>query len=417
MLYFSRYIVILIGFLSILVITDLSGSEEVRELYEHIDKQMTAGTLKKSESVLLHLLALSRKEGEKEIEIYALTHLYHYTTGIENNSDKGANYLLKACEIAKEENLESEQLQLFDLLVAHQRRYTKNEFFSKEASKKPLFFWEKGQSINFLLIGCILLSLLLFYLSRKQQHLIAIKHRELEDLNQTKDRIFSVLAHDLSGIAMTYSRLSEKISFLLRKNRPAEIIELGNHIDKEWGKFYSIIDSLLNWSSVKKIEGFKITKSVDIHKAILTTIDLLDLPIRQKKIVVKTTFPTQFFVQVSEEDLMIILRNIVSNAIKYSPTRDTIEIFTKVQGEKYIEVYICDNGVGIKQEIVKSIASGKKLRSLQGTNNEIGLGLGLHLCTHLLKENFGELLFKNQRETAGTICIIRLLSSIDLSTD
>ena len=416
MLYFSRYIVIVIGFLSILVVTDLSGSGEVRELYEVIDKQIDAGKLENSERVLLHLLDLSRKEGEKEIEIYALIHLYRYKIRVEKNSHKGLPYLLQACEIAKEEKLESERLQLFDLLIAHHTLYSKNEFLSTEVTRKPLFFWEEERNINFLLIGWVLLSLLLFYLSRKQQHLIAIKHRELEDLNQTKDRIFSVLAHDLNGIAMTYSRLSEKISFLLRKNRPAEIIELGNHIDKEWGKFYSIIDSLLNWSSVKKIEGFKITKSVDINKAILTTIDLLDLPIRQKKIVAKTILTENIFVQVSEEDLMIILRNVINNAIKYSPTSDTIEIITKANGEKYIEVHICDNGIGIKQEIVQSIALGKKLKSLQGTNNEIGLGLGLHLCTQLLTENFGELLFKNQKEATGTICIIRLLSSIDLST-
>ncbi|MCB1141198.1 MAG: ATP-binding protein [Leptospiraceae bacterium] len=218
-------------------------------------------------------------------------------------------------------------------------------------------------------------------------------YQELEKANKMKDRIFSILAHDLkSPLATTKGMLELMREDEFSESEKVEIIKgLEEHIDNS----LVLLNNLLVWAS-STLKNSNPPKKDFLFLEIIQEIEtLLFHYISGKSIDFKVDIPKDLKIFSNKDSLMIVVRNLISNAIKYTPREGTIEIFHKIN-DKEIEIHIKDSGSGIEDDSLKKLFHEAQSSKL-GTENEKGSGLGLVLCQSLMKNLDGRLDVISQR--------------------
>ena len=222
---------------------------------------------------------------------------------------------------------------------------------------------------------------------------------ELENSNKTKDRFFSIIAHDLKSPFNTLLGFSDFLRTEINDLDQNEIKSFANKIFESSEMTYKLLVNLLEWSrsQTNKIE-YKPTK-IEITE-IFREIISLDQNQADKKSI-KFIFETQEKIYVFADINMVntIVRNLISNALKY--TNDGI---IKISFEKisdYCHISVKDNGVGISPENLKNLFQIDKNISTTGTKGETGTGLGLILCKEFVEKNNGEI-FVESKENEGS---------------
>ncbi|MEO5910388.1 MAG: tetratricopeptide repeat-containing sensor histidine kinase [Pelobium sp.] len=219
----------------------------------------------------------------------------------------------------------------------------------------------------------------------KQNEAINKQKEELQDLNELKNKFFSIIAHDLRGPLS-----SLKGMFGIYNNEQLDEKELKtfmNELEKNVNNSASLVENLLMWG--KSQMGGEILKiqKINICKLVDETNSLLNEQYKDKKIVLSNHL--QFcYAYADEESIRMVIRNLLSNAAKFSPEGGEIFINSKNEGQKLI-VSIKDQGMGMDEFQVKEIFK-HQFYSTNGTKNEKGSGLGLMLCEEFIKKNKGE---------------------------
>jgi len=225
--------------------------------------------------------------------------------------------------------------------------------------------------------------------------------QSLKGANATKDRLISVLAHDLRSPFGAILGFSELL-LLNHKN----YTEDKNHsvistIYKSTKNAYNLLENLLTWANSQTGKIAYRPSTLDLKMSVFENISLLKYILETKNIVVTNKIVDSIFVNADKNLLDIILRNILTNAIKFTPRdgRITLEIERKHGG--FVEISIKDTGIGISAEILDNLFQiGKNITTL-GTENENGTGLGLVLCKEFALKNGGDIYIKIQ-ENKGT---------------
>lgn len=270
----------------------------------------------------------------------------------------------------------------------------------------------KSRNQTYLFVAIVLLilliSALLFYLklrSAKQQLEIQNKTIEkqntaLTKLNETKDRFFGIIAHDLKSPLIALQGLGNRINFLLERNDRQQLDEIGQQVDQTTTKLNDLLDNLLGWSSVQ-------TGNIPYHPTIIKlseiaeeVILLFDNLIQINNLTVQNKISADIQVFADERALNTILRNLISNAIKFTPASGTIELETFEEGS-HVFVSIKDNGLGIPSALMDKLFSSERLSS-PGARGDKGTGLGLLLCKELLEVNKGTIEVKS-KEKEGSV--------------
>lgn len=249
----------------------------------------------------------------------------------------------------------------------------------------------------FLTIATILIliiALVIFYNQRKTKRLNIIinnQKRELEQLSKVKDRIFSVVSHDMR------TPVNSLISFM-------QLLEGGN-IEQEKLKRYAVslknnltytstmMENLLNWAA-SQMQGFNpYLQSLDICELINEVILSLQHHANEKSLAIENLVPAKTFCKVDSNMFMLVIRNIVSNAIKFTPNGGVITIGA-IPTENTLEIKISDTGIGLKSAQIEHFNqhgySGVGMSTL-GTNKEKGTGLGLLLSRTFISLMDGEI--------------------------
>jgi signal transduction histidine kinase len=211
---------------------------------------------------------------------------------------------------------------------------------------------------------------------------------ELERLNQLKDRIFSVIAHDLRGPLVNLSEVLKMIA----KNQisPSEFQNISPTLSKDIIYTTDLLENILHWSR-SQLKGYGITKErFNIRNLILNEINY-HLPAAElKKInIIHDVFPNEM----AYADILmiqIVVRNIINNAIKFCHEGCQILITANYQGNNTMLICIEDNGIGIKPEIMAKLFKDENVTT-RGTLNEKGTGLGLMVCKDFLERNDGQI--------------------------
>jgi PAS domain S-box-containing protein len=213
---------------------------------------------------------------------------------------------------------------------------------------------------------------------------------KLRELNATKDKFFSIIAHDLkSPIGNIKSFLDIIIDNQLKTDQ--ETYELYIKMLREnAAATYSLLENLLSWARSQRGEIPFIPQNIEFKPLVNETISLLALVANKKQICIVNDVPENIMVFADMNMIITVIRNLIANAIKFSNPNSTISIISYRESD-FIKTAITDQGIGIKPDDIHSILNSNQYLSTYGTENEKGHGLGLPLCREFVEKHGGKL--------------------------
>ena len=213
---------------------------------------------------------------------------------------------------------------------------------------------------------------------------------KLEVANNTKDKFFSIIAHDLKNPFNTLIGYSELLKNDFRELADNEISKQLNIIFSTSKNGYALLDNLLQWAqSQTNIIQFKPVK-IKLRKLVQECIENIENQSKLKEIEIINNVPEKFEFTGDENQLKTILRNLIYNAVKFT-SRNGLIIIKSEKTSSDILISVKDTGIGISEVDIKNLFKIEKLFSKSGTNNEKGSGLGLILCKEFIEKQGGRI--------------------------
>ena len=236
-----------------------------------------------------------------------------------------------------------------------------------------------------------------------QKREIIKKASELEELNLLKNKLFSVISHDLKGPIYAQRNLFANIE---KYDMPVEDIKLlVPEILKEMNFTLNLMDNLLHWSKSQMNAQVINRELMDTSAMVNEAVNLVRLQAKTKGTDLTVQINSYADVYADKNMIDLVLRNLISNAVKFSPENSNITVAIN-EIDNNIEISIIDNGVGMSPEALEKI-SRNIFYSSKGTANESGTGLGLMLCQDFLRKNGSVLQIKSE-VGKGSIFYFRL---------
>ena len=239
----------------------------------------------------------------------------------------------------------------------------------------------------------------------KNQYLLKKQVQTVEDLNQVKDRLFRTISHDIRGPILNL----KGVTSLFRKGNISEreLIMLISSLDGEVTKTSNLIDNLLAWSK-SQLDGLEVSKSLyKISAQIGEAKETYKSLIKEKNIDFKIDIEEGDKIFADKEMMLIVFRNLISNAIKFTPIGGQIMVKGKViPSERCYEIKISDTGVGIDSKKIIQLFAVSHER-LIGDMHSSGAGLGLTLVKDFIDLNDGTI-YCESKSGKGTIFTIRI---------
>lgn len=275
--------------------------------------------------------------------------------------------------------------------------------FSKENGQ---FAYFENKVLGVLLSGFII-SLLLFSLSlslsntRLRAQQIKESEIKLRELNATKDKFFSIIAHDLKSPFNSIIGFSNLLVKQIKNKDIEGIDEYANIVLKSANKAMDLLLNLMEWSGSQTGKMEFNPKYFDLvsctNKTILLYVDIAG----QKSITIKNILPHKAFVFADNAMISTILRNLISNAIKFTMPGGNI-IVSAIEKQNEIIFSVSDTGVGISKSSIKKLFLIDQSYSTTGTNKETGTGLGLILCKEFVEKHNGKIWVESEEKKGST---------------
>jgi signal transduction histidine kinase len=229
---------------------------------------------------------------------------------------------------------------------------------------------------------------------RRQQ--IALNH-----LNATKDRFFSIIAHDLRGVFNPLMISTDMLIKIAAKEESEKMTKFANAVKKSTNNAYELLENLLTWSRCQRDSIEVAITKMDIGKVIEKNIDLYVEKAEQKNITLTNDVSKGFLVYADRNITDTILRNLIANALKFTHSGGIIKVFIS-QEDDHIHVSVQDNGTGIDQDGLEKLFKIDSKYKKKGTANEHGTGLGLILCKELSIKNKGNIWVTSKLDHGST---------------
>lgn len=214
---------------------------------------------------------------------------------------------------------------------------------------------------------------------------------KLNDLNKVKDKLFSIISHDLKSPMYALQNI-----FINAKkfDLPAEEIKaMIPEVVTDLTYTTALIENLLQWAKSQIQSSVVTPQTVDISQLANETVQHLHLQAEEKKMTVETKTDFSVYAWADKNMISLVIRNLLSNAIKFTPDHGHIVVGT-YESSSGAEVYVQDTGVGLTDETIRKINSNQ-FYTTNGTHNEKGTGLGLALCREFLEKNNANLLIES----------------------
>ncbi|HEV3251478.1 MAG TPA: HAMP domain-containing sensor histidine kinase, partial [Puia sp.] len=240
----------------------------------------------------------------------------------------------------------------------------------------------------------------------KNEKLLKVQTVELTELNSLKNKLFSVIAHDLKAPMYALRNLFQS---MLKNNLPAaEIKKILPDVVNDLTYTTGLMENLLLWAKNQMQNGSGRTQTIDVEELVTEVVHMLELQADAKRIKISNLIDAPISVLSDKDMVHLVLRNLVSNAIKFTPERGTVSI-SALETPGFLEIFIQDTGIGISPEAIAKI-SQNDYYTTRGTSSESGTGLGLMLCKEFLAKNGGQLHIESE-EGRGSTFTFRLPKS------
>lgn len=212
---------------------------------------------------------------------------------------------------------------------------------------------------------------------------------ELSELNDQKDRFFAIIAHDLKSPFNALLGFSQILSEQAKTMQPDKVAEYGSLVHRSAEAAFKLVEDLLEWSRLQLGRVEYNPTTIGVNKIIDNTLSRLQSVAMAKQIELSGGPVRGLSVNADTQMVNAILRNLVSNAIKFSEPGGRISIDANANGE-WVEITVTDDGVGIRKDRLADLFDLGEKSSTKGTDGESGTGLGLQLCKELVETHGGE---------------------------
>lgn len=228
-----------------------------------------------------------------------------------------------------------------------------------------------------------------------QKEKIQSQRDELAIANATKDKFFSIIAHDLRNPFNTLLGFSDLLIDQIKSKDFDKSYEFAKIIHKTSSVSYELLENLLNWSRSQTGKISFHPEDVDIKSLIDTNILLLNNLAEKKGIVLTSTLNHKTLAFADKNMVLTILRNLITNAIKFSRKGDKITVSLH-EDEEYYTIRVSDTGIGIDETTIAKLFLISENIKTEGTDNEQGTGLGLILCKEFVEYHKGKIWVESQ---------------------
>jgi signal transduction histidine kinase len=329
----------------------------------------------------------------EELDNYELEMLYGNLVliyGLMGENAKARHYQTKYSEILTKMADENTHKAIEELQV-------KYEVEQKEQAHQAEL--KRKQTLQYILIGgltltAFLIALLIYIVTLRNK-----RNRELADMNATKDKFFSIISHDLKNPAIAQR---DALQLLLNSSAKWDKDALTNY----YGKLLKSADgqvillyNMLNWAYLQTGKMPFVANPFNLKAALKSDIDLIQNMAEQKGVTFNINFPEQTTVTGDENMLLIVIRNLLTNAVKFTETGGTVTLdITPIQSLTPSSlISISDTGTGMTPEQLQNLFLLDKKRSTTGTAGEQGSGLGLIVCKELVEKHGSALNVDSER--------------------
>jgi signal transduction histidine kinase len=274
-----------------------------------------------------------------------------------------------------------------------------------EEEKRTRYF------LSAVIVLAVVIAGLVFYMyhSKRKSNLvlqaanekIIQQNTELQELNATKDKFFSIISHDLKGPLNSLSSFSGLLINYFDSLSKEEIQTLAKDLDKSLKNLFALLENLLEWSrSQTGAIEFK-PEAFNLSALVQENIDLLTAQAHTKEITLHYSNPQPVTVMAHKNSVTTVIRNLISNAIKFTPKGGTITLSATKSNEEAL-ISIADTGVGMSKEVIDKIFRIDAKHSTKGTADEKGTGLGLVLCKDFVEKNNGSIGVQSEEGKGST---------------
>jgi len=216
------------------------------------------------------------------------------------------------------------------------------------------------------------------------------KNEQLQKALNERDKFFSIIAHDLRSPFIGFLFFIKMITEKKHNFSPKKLQSLSKEMHNSAKNLYNLLENLLNWSLMQRGKTDYEPVVCNLANLVDENIQLVQSSAVPKNISLNYDIPENLEVSADKSMLSTILRNLLTNAVKFSQTKGSIIISARQQ-ESMVLVSVEDKGIGMDQELLSRIFTLDKRSSRKGTAQELGTGLGLILCREFIKKHGGEI--------------------------
>lgn len=313
-------------------------------------------------------------------------------------------HYLKFHSIAKQkqENINSRSLRQLESVWQFQKNQNEIDLLKKINQQQRYISWSFALLI--LLLGGITLYAFRRARSRKKiNRQLSATNSELGRLNEVKDMLFSVISHDLRG---PIANLRSTLELLRTGNlRPEELSMLTERIGRQLEVSGSALENILQWAKAQLNDGTSNPAKIHLSDLVATVYAQVQLNAANKHITVENEVDKDVVIFADKDQMEVVIRNLLTNAIKFTPAGGRIKIKAERVGES-IRLIIEDTGVGMSREQIHNLFKPNRHHSTEGTNREKGTGIGLIIAREMIRANGGSISVESEKECGTTFRIL-----------
>ncbi len=280
------------------------------------------------------------------------------------------------------------------------------EMYLQSASGRKFWAIGSGIVIRYQNELCVLSTQIDITGRKIQEDAIKKQNEELHLINAEKDKFFSIIAHDLRSPFQGFIGLSKKMSEDYSSYSINELIRMNDSLHKSALNLYKLLENLLEWTIISRGKMEYKLERINVSAVINSSIEPYHQIANQKEIEIVKDCPFELFIYSDFNLVGTIIRNLVSNAVKFTNRGGRILITAKEKGFDKVEISVADTGIGIPDDIIPKLFKIDERVNKEGTEGEPGTGLGLVLCTELLKKQKSKITIESEVGKGSTFSFI-----------
>jgi ligand-binding sensor domain-containing protein/signal transduction histidine kinase len=222
------------------------------------------------------------------------------------------------------------------------------------------------------------------------------KNEELSVINLEKDKLYSIIAHDLKGPFSSFLGLTQIMADELPGLTMEDIKNFATSLNTSAANLYNLLENLLQWSRMQQSAIPYTPESVAASSIIKEHMSLLTQTALKKEIEIVYEIPDDLFIKVDRYMFQAVIRNIVSNAIKFTHRGGRVTISAREIEGDMVEISVRDNGIGMSSDMVKNLYKIDLLKNRKGTDGEPSTGLGLLICRDFIEKHGGKIVTESE---------------------